>query len=72
MHATHKVGPITAAEFAALGLQYVAYVKTVVLDNGRTACAIHAADGQEITTVEDRDLAFATIQQNDLEPLSVH
>ena len=72
MHATLKVGQITAAEFAALGLEYIAYVKPVVLDDGRTAHAIHAADGQEILTVEDRDIAFATVRQNDLEPLSVH
>ncbi len=72
MHATLKAGQITAAEFAALGLEYISYFKPVILDDGRTACAIHAADGQEITTVEDRDIAFATVQQNDLEPVSVH
>jgi hypothetical protein len=72
MHAGAKAGRISVADFAALGLEYIAYVKPVVLDDGRAACAIHAADGQEITTVGDRDIAFATIQQNDLEPLSVH
>ncbi len=72
MHAGTKTGRISVAEFAALGLEYIAYVKPVVLDDGRAACAIHAADGQEITTVEDRDIAFATVIRNDLEPLSVH
>ncbi|MHA1538533.1 MAG: DUF1150 family protein [Alphaproteobacteria bacterium] len=72
MHTTHKADQITEAEFATLGLEHIAYVKPVVLDDGRVAFAICSADGQEITRVEDRDIAFATIQQNDLEPLSVH
>lgn len=72
MHATLKAGQITAAEFATLGLEHIAYVKPVILDDGRAAYAIHAADGQEITAVEDRELAFATVQRNDLEALSVH
>ena len=72
MHAILKAGQITASEFANLGLEHIAYVKPVILDDGRAACAIHAADGQELTTVEDRDIAFATVLQNDLEPLSVH
>ena len=72
MRASLKAEQITAAEFANLGLERIAYIKPVILDDGRVACAIHAADGQEITTVEDRDIAFATVIQNDLEPLSVH
>lgn len=72
MQATLKAGQISAAEFATLGLEHIAYVKPVVLDDGRAAYAIHAADGQEFTTVEDRDIAFATVLQNDLEPVSVH
>lgn len=72
MQTSLKSGHITAAEFATLGLEHIAYVKPVILDDGRAVCAIHAADGQEITTVEDRDIAFATVIQNDLEPLSVH
>jgi hypothetical protein len=72
MQTTLKAGQISAAEFAILGLEHIAYVKPVTLDDGRVAYAIHAADGQEFTTVEDRDIAFATVLQNDLEPVSVH
>ncbi len=58
-------------DMAALGLQEVAYVKPVVTKGG-VAYAVHAADGTEIAVMPDRDVAFATIRQNDLRPVSVH
>ena len=58
-------------EFAALGLENLAYVKPKPAD-GRQLYAIHTADGSEVAVVEGRELAFATITQNELEPLSVH
>lgn len=58
-------------DLAALGLQEVAYVKPVRVE-GNTAYAVHAADGTEIAVMADRDIAFATIRQNDLRPVSVH
>jgi hypothetical protein len=59
-------------EFAALGIQNVAYIKPKAQDNGRVRYAIHTADGAEITVVAGRDIAFATVRQNEMEPLSVH
>ncbi len=58
-------------QFAALWLGDLAYVKPKRV-KGRQVYAIHTADGSEIAVVEGRELAFATITQNDLEPLSVH
>jgi len=58
-------------EFAALGLENLAYVKPKAAD-GRQLFTIHTADGSEVAVVEGRELAFATIAQNELEPLSVH
>ncbi|NKB50544.1 MAG: DUF1150 family protein [Alphaproteobacteria bacterium] len=58
-------------EFAALGIEDLAYIKPKPSD-GRELYAIHTADGSEVAVVEGRDLAFATITQNELEPLSVH
>lgn len=57
--------------FAALGNGAVAYVKAVVVDE-QPAFAVHGADGRPLAVVAERDLAFAVILQNDLEPLSVH
>jgi hypothetical protein len=75
MHAqnnTHTWRPLSATEFAALGLQNVAYIKPKALDNGRVRYAIHTADGAEVAVVAGRDVALATVRQNDMEPLSVH
>lgn len=71
MNGTERLRLISTKEFAHLGLQDVAYVKRVTL-NGAAAFAIHAADGTEIAVLPDRDLAFATLRQHDLEPVSVH
>lgn len=62
---------LTAADFTALGVDAIAYVKPVVI-NGAHAYAIHAADGQHLVTVPNRAVALATVRQNDLEPASVH
>ncbi len=66
-----KIRQMTPADLALFGLQGIAYVKPVLVD-GRAAYAIHAADGTEMALVKSRDLAFATIRQNDLEPMSIH
>lgn len=62
---------MSQGEFARLGLEDIAYVKPTEVD-GATAYAIHTADGNAVAVVADRDLAFATVRQNDLQPLSVH
>jgi len=74
MQASNVTGwqELSATEFAALGMQNVAYVKPTTRENGRTRYAIHTADGSEVAVVAGRDIAFATVRQNDMEPLSVH
>ena len=62
---------MTSREFAALGIEYVAYVKPIDVD-GRAAFAVHAANGRQVAVVDTREVAMATVRQNDLEPLSVH
>ena len=57
--------------FKALGIEEIAYVKPIVDDTGSTY-AIHAADGTLLAIAEDRLVAFATIRDNDLEPVSLH
>jgi hypothetical protein len=71
MNQVEKLRQISAQEFEALGMQGVAYVKRVVV-NDAVAYAVHAADGTEVAMLPDREIAFATVRQNDLEPLSVH
>jgi hypothetical protein len=71
MNQIEKLRLISPQEFALLGVQDVAYVKHVTV-NGAAAFAIHAADGAEMAVLPDRDIAFATLRQHDLEPVSVH
>jgi hypothetical protein len=62
---------LSARELGVLGMNDVAYVKRVVVD-GAARYAVHAADGSEMAVLGDRDLAFAVVRQNDMEPVSVH
>jgi hypothetical protein len=62
---------LSARELGLLGINDVAYVKGVVED-GTPVFAVHAADGTRIAVIANRDLAFAVVRQNDLEPVSVH
>ena len=62
---------ISQHELGLLGVQDLAYVKRVAVE-GKIRYAIHAADGTEIAVLDNRDIAFATLRQHDLEPMSVH
>jgi hypothetical protein len=62
---------ISPREFALLGLNDVAYVKRVVVKD-EPNFAICSADGTQLALVPNEELAYATIRQNDLEPMSVH
>ncbi len=62
---------MTDRDLAGLGLQCVAYVKRVRIE-GENAYSIHAADGTEIAIMCNRDVAFATIREHDMEAVSAH
>jgi hypothetical protein len=71
MNETAKLRHIGAKEFALLGMQDMAYIKRITV-NGASAFAVHAADGTQVALLPDRETAFATVRQHDLEPVSVH
>ena len=58
-------------DLAILGLQNVAYVKSVTIQGG-SAFSVHAADGTEIAILGDRDVAFSTIRDHDMEAVCVN
>ena len=62
---------LSARELGLLGMNDVAYVK-LVDEDGTKGFSIHAADGTKMAVLPDRDLAFAVVRQNDMEPVSVH
>ena len=62
-------------EFLALGLRDMAYVKPLAVNPGettRTIFEIHTADGTAVGAAESRELAFAAVRENGLEPVSAH
>ncbi|MHA1564768.1 MAG: DUF1150 family protein [Alphaproteobacteria bacterium] len=63
---------MSAREFALLGLEALAYVKPKKGTDASQSFSIHTADGMEVAVVADRELALATVLQNDLIPVSVH
>jgi len=71
MNAIEKLKHITPKEFALLGMNDLAYVKRVVV-NDEVAYAIHSADGTQVAIMTDRDVAYAAIRQHELEPVSLH
>lgn len=71
MTITNELRGLSRQDLALLGVQDVAYVRAV-RTRGRQVFKVYAADGTEIAVLDDRDVAFATVRQHGLEPLSVH
>jgi hypothetical protein len=71
MESIERLRQISRKEFMHYGMQDLAYIKPTVVD-GVPSYAVHAADGTPIAVIAERELAFATIRQYDMEPLSVH
>lgn len=61
----------SAESLAHLGLDTMAYIRPILVD-GQHVYIIHAADGTPLTLVRDRDVAFLTVRQNEMQPLSLH
>lgn len=68
MRLSREMSPM---DFAAYGVHELAYVKPVTAEDG-ISFAIHAADGTPLAVLETRELAFAVVRQNDMEPVSAH
>jgi hypothetical protein len=66
-----KLRTISPEEFALLGMQDLAYVKRVTVDD-ETAFGIFAADGTQVALLPDRAVAFAAVRQHEMQPVSVH
>jgi hypothetical protein len=71
MYSIERLKSISSREFALLGMDNLAYVKRVVV-NDEPGFAIHGADGTQLAVVPNEETAYFTIRQNDLEAVSVH
>lgn len=63
---------MSQAELAALAVNHVAYIKFVPTPQGPAQYEVFNADGTALAKFEDREIAFAAVRQNDMEPVSVH
>ena len=76
---------LTPEMFANVGVPNVVYVREVIASDlageldveldvpaGTRLFAVHAANGQRMAVLDNRDAAFAGARQYDLEPQSVH
>lgn len=71
MTVMERLRSMSTSDFAALGIEHVAYVVPVTLD-GVVAYAVHSADGQRLEIAPSRARALVLIRENDLEPVTVH
>jgi hypothetical protein len=71
MNRSLEFQPLSTRDFAALGIQAVAYITASARD-GQAVYVIHTADGKSVGEAASRDLAFAAIRQHGLEPVSSH
>ncbi|MDO8290443.1 MAG: DUF1150 domain-containing protein [Parvibaculum sp.] len=64
------IRPVRAGELAdELGAQFTAEIDVPA---DAILYAVHAANGERMAVLDDRDAAFAGARQYELEPLSVH
>ena len=76
---------LTAESFATIGMPNIVYVREVRAAEVESELgselgvpadtrlyAVHAANGQRMAVLDNRDAAFAGARQSDLEPVSVH
>lgn len=71
MYSIERLKNISPREFALLGMNDMAYVKRIVV-NDEVKFAICSADGTQLALTPSEEFAYATIRQNDLEPVTVH
>ncbi len=61
-----------AEQFAAFGMEDIAYVRLMLGDGGARIYVVCLADGRQVGAFAEREVAFAAVRQHALEPLSVH
>lgn len=62
---------LSPQDFAALGVEHIAYVKPIAEADG-LRFEVHTADGTAVAQLDSFDVAFAAVRQNGLEPVRVH
>ena len=71
MNKIKRIRQMSPRELALFGMLDIAYIKRADASDA-PRYSMHAADGTLIAEFADREVAFVTARQHDLEPLSVH
>ncbi|WP_417519844.1 DUF1150 family protein [Minwuia sp.] len=70
--AIDQIRTMSPEVLANVGAQALAYVRPVEVDGGQKAFGIFAANGMQMGIAPSRELAFITVRQHELMPVSVH
>lgn len=62
---------LPAHAISSLGVNQIAYIKPVE-EEGRKAYAVYAADGTQLSIMDDRETAEELISYNNLQQVTVH
>ena len=62
---------MTVTDLAHWGVPSVAYIKQLDTDS-ESSWGIYSADGTQLGVAPSREVAFASVRQYDLEPVSSH
>jgi len=67
-----QIRQITPEALAGVGNAALAYVRPVEVEGGQKAFGIFSASGQHLGVAPSRELAFITVRQHEMLPVSVH
>ncbi len=64
---------LSTHDFLKIGIDEIAYVRAVpITGQAKSAYAVYAADGTQLSVLESMDMAMATLRHNDLLPVTLH
>lgn len=62
---------LSTQDFLNIGIDQIAYVRPVVLDD-HEMYSIHAADGTQLSVLDSFDTAVDSIKNNEMHPVTLH
>lgn len=63
---------LSSSQFAAVGLEQLAYIKKVQVEEGMFGFGVFSADGRQVAVVPSIEVAQALVRQHEMEPVLIH
>ena len=63
---------LSQKDFLKVGMNEIAYVRPFPVQGQKSAVAVYAADGTQLSVLDSMDLALATLRHNDLMAVTLH